>query len=194
MHINPEQRQTLLGQQEAVAQRLRDLPHETLQPYDWVEFRRRAHRRAASSRPGIRGRHAALAAAILLTVAGIAVWTRVTRPNPAPEGVTLSQGDPLSWGRGEWANTTSGMADIRSAAAERWLASLPSEPPVVRVGTRAAVAGLEDRIAQLDDLLSEARVEGTQPASLVALQEQRARLVSSLAQVRYAETLVYESR
>jgi hypothetical protein len=37
-------------------------------------------------------------------------------------------------------------------------------------------------------------VEGTQPASLVALQEQRARLVSSLAQVRYAETLVYESR
>jgi hypothetical protein len=37
-------------------------------------------------------------------------------------------------------------------------------------------------------------VEGTQPASLGALQEQRARLVSSLAQVRYAETLVYESR
>jgi hypothetical protein len=64
----------------------------------------------------------------------------------------------------------------------------------VRVGTRAAVAGLEDRIAQLDDLLSEARVEGTQPASLVALQQQRARLVRSLAQVRYAETLVYESR
>lgn len=193
MHIDPEQRQTLLEQQEAIAQRLRDLPHETLQPYDWGEFRRRAHRRAASSRPGISGRHAALAAAVLLVVAGIAVWTRVTRPNPAPRAVALSQGD-RSWGRGESANTTSGTADVRSAAAERWLASLPSEPPVVRVGTRAAVAGLEDRIAQLDDLLSEARVEGTQPASLVALQEQRARLVSSLAQVRYAETLVYESR
>jgi hypothetical protein len=194
MHIDPEQPQTLLEHQEAIAQRLRDLPHESTQPYDWAEFRRRAHRRAASSRPGMSRRHAALAAAILLVVAGIAVWTRVTRPNPTPRGVALSQGDPRSWGRGESTNPTSGMADVRSAAAEHWLASLPNDPPVVRVGTRAAVAGLEDRIAQLDDLLSEARVEGTQPASLVALQEQRARLVRSLAQVRYAETLVYESR
>jgi hypothetical protein len=56
------------------------------------------------------------------------------------------------------------------------------------------VAGLEDRIAQLDDLLSAARVEGTQPAKLAALERQRARLFSSLVQVRYAETLASESR
>ena len=84
--------------------------------------------------------------------------------------------------------------DSRAAASERWLASLPSEPIVIRVGTRAAVAGLEDRIAQLDDILSAARVEGTQPARLAALEEQRTRLVNSLVQVRYAETLVSESR
>ena len=41
-----------------------------------------------------------------------------------------------------------------AGTAERWLASLPSEPAMVRVGTRAAVMGLEDRIAQVDDLLT----------------------------------------
>jgi hypothetical protein len=82
----------------------------------------------------------------------------------------------------------------RADATERWLASLPSEPGVVRVGTQAAVAGLEDRIAQLDDLLSAARVEGAQPARLALLEQQRARLVNSLVQVRYAQTLVSASR
>ena len=86
------------------------------------------------------------------------------------------------------------VAAARVNATETWLASLPNEPPVVHVGTRAAVTGLEDRIAQLDDILSEARVEGTQPANLMALEQQRARLVNSLAQVRYAETLVSVSR
>lgn len=79
------------------------------------------------------------------------------------------------------------------AAAERWLESRPAEPAVVRVGAYAAVAGLEDRIAQLDDLLSAARAEGMQPSRLSALEAQRTRLVSSLAQVRYAEILVAAS-
>jgi len=65
---------------------------------------------------------------------------------------------------------------------------------VVRVGTRATIAGLEDRIAQLDDFLSMARAEGAQPAKLTAIEEQRTRLVNSLVQVRYAETLVSASR
>jgi len=75
----------------------------------------------------------------------------------------------------------------RARALEMWLASLPPEPVVVRVGTRAAVARLEDRIAQVDDLLTTVRLEGTRPDGLVALQAERARLVGSLAQVRFAE-------
>jgi len=57
------------------------------------------------------------------------------------------------------------------------------------VGTRAAVTGLEDRIAQLDDLLSAARLERAQRARLDALQQERTRLLGALVQVRYAETL-----
>jgi hypothetical protein len=75
----------------------------------------------------------------------------------------------------------------RAKAIETWLASLPREPVVVRVGTRSAVAGLEDRIAQVDDLLTFDGSEGTHPDRIVALRRERARLVGSLAQVRYAE-------
>jgi hypothetical protein len=77
---------------------------------------------------------------------------------------------------------------------EHWLASLPSEPAVVHVGTRAAVTGLEDRIAQVDDLLSAERLDEAHPARLLALQQARTRLVGALVQVRYAETLADESR
>jgi len=95
---------------------------------------------------------------------------------------------PAGLGAGE-AGTAAGTEVM-----EQWLATLPREPAVVRVGTRAAVTGLEDRIAQVDDLLSVARVEQARPARLAALQQERTRLVGTLLQVRYAETLVDESR
>jgi hypothetical protein len=81
------------------------------------------------------------------------------------------------------------LSAARSTAIEGWLASLPREPAVVHVGTRAAVAGLEDRIAQVDDLLTAVRLDRAQPDRLAALQQERVRLVGSLAQVRYAEVV-----
>jgi len=87
----------------------------------------------------------------------------------------------------------SAMAANRSRAIESWLATLPREPAVVRVGTRAAVAGLEDRIAQVDDLMTSIRIDGVQPDHVAALQRERLRLVGSLAQVRYAEVVASES-
>jgi hypothetical protein len=174
MHIDPEQHQNITRQ-------LRSLPQETRQPYDWTEFRRRARERAsAGARRSANGKkYAALAAALVLVIMGVAAWIRVTRPGmPASaESGAISASDPLVLG------PDTGAA--RAAVAE---------PSVVRVGTRATIAGLEDRIAQLDDFLSAARAEGTQPARLTPLEEQRARLVNSLVQVRYAETLVSASR
>jgi hypothetical protein len=83
------------------------------------------------------------------------------------------------------------LAANRMRAIESWLATLPREPAVVRVGPRADVAQLEDNIAEVDDLLTSLRVdEGRRrPDRLAALQNERARLVRSLAQVRYAEVL-----
>ena len=62
------------------------------------------------------------------------------------------------------------------------------------LGPRAAVSGLEDRIAQLDDQLSAARLEPAQAGRLYALQQERTRLMGALVQVRYAETLADAAR
>ena len=166
-----------LEQQQALARRLRELPHAAAQPYDWQEFRHRAERRPRHGIPGAR----AIAAVTVLVLTVVALWTRL----------------------GGWApQSAQPQPDVAAAPApglhildmERWLASLPSEPAVVRVGTRAAVMGLEDRIAQVDDLLSAERLDQAQPARLLALQQARMRLVGALVQVRYAETLADESR
>ena len=179
----------------SVGERLRALPQEA-EPYGWEEFRRRSTRThryggrgAAAEGPALR------AAAAILLIAGATAWAawfggrselsadrpvaaRSSSPTAAP---IVEPGD-----RSESLNA-------RARAAELWLARQPADPAMVRVGAYAAVAGLEDRIAQLDDLLTSARAEGVQPASLSPLETQRARLVSSLAQVRFAETLVANS-
>jgi hypothetical protein len=200
MYIDPEQQQGFverlrMEQQQNIVRRLRNLPQEIRQPYDWTEFRRRAR---AQARAGERQRlneakRVAIAAALILIVVGVAAWLRMTRSSTSVliETVAHAPGIESTESREAFA---AGELNERAALAERWLASLPREPVVVHVGTRAAVTGLEDRIAQLDDVLSAARVEGTQPAKLVALEAQRVRLVNSLVQVRYAETLVAESR
>jgi len=76
-----------------------------------------------------------------------------------------------------------------SPASRQWLDRQPAEPAVVRVGSRLAVANLEDRIAWVDDALSDAQFAHTDAAGVRTLRQERTRLIGSLAQVRYAETL-----
>jgi hypothetical protein len=76
-----------------------------------------------------------------------------------------------------------------SPASRQWLDRQPAEPAVMRVGPRLAVANLEDRIAWVDDALSDAQFAHADAAGMRALRQERTRLVGSLAQVRYAETL-----
>jgi hypothetical protein len=164
-----------------MARALRALPADDERPYGWPEFvARRA--RAASGPHAVGG--GALAVAAALALAGVALWVRFDQTSaPAP----LADGAAAR----EAAGAEAGEAPH---VAQRWLDSLPREPVVVRVGTRADVLNLEDRIAQVDDLLTAGSVRPTQGAHLLALQRERTQLVSSLAQVRYAETLADESR
>jgi len=178
-------------------QRLRTLPAEASPPYNWQEFQRRS----AAARPATDWRPLAAAAALLLFVCAIAVWGRfgagrhvVADSGAVVDGLQSSgrdAGPTASGGPSGLASADATAVDLsaarRSRAIESWLASLPKEPAVVRVGTRAAVAGLEDRIAQVDDLMTSLRIDGMQPDGLADLQRERLRLVGSLAQVRYAE-------
>jgi len=169
--------------QQQLADRLRALPTDAQPPYDWLEFQRRTQLSRAVGAPRFAGlRYVAGAAVLLLLAVGsIALMThshgiRVARV-AAPIVTRLEP------------EVSARVADARAQAAERWLASLPSEPVIVRFGTRVAVSSLEDRIAQVDDLLTAANFGDVQPARLAALQQERGRLVNSLAQVRYAEAL-----
>jgi hypothetical protein len=174
-----------LDQQRSLARRLRELPDEAAQPYDWREFQRRSGTRMRPG-PGRAGGWA-VAAATVLALGVVAVWTRLgggSPPPPRPASAAAARPTPEA----------AQPLGAPTSAMEHWLASLPSEPAVVHVGTRAAVTGLEDRIAQVDDLLSAERLDQAQPARLLALQQARTRLVGALLQVRYAETLADESR
>jgi hypothetical protein len=172
-----------------VAPLLRGLPDAAAQPYDWREFQRRAH-----AAPAAAARVAAmrvLAATIVVVLAVGAAAIRLSggpRPqHPSAATVTADNGAPA-------ATSDLSPAERDEAAAQYWLERLPREPALVHVGTRAAVETLEDHIAQVDDLLSSERARRAPAAQLQTLQRKRAQLVSSLVQVRYAETLADASR
>jgi hypothetical protein len=173
-------------------------------PYDFTEFRRR---RRARSRPTAfvgRDRSLAVAASVIaaLLVTGVAiVRSRHQYTPPAPMGdgaahASLSRrGVPAreaaQSGRGQ--KRPDRLVQARTRVIEGWLAALPHDPAMVRVGEHAAVTSLQDQIAALDDLMSAERVAGAQPGRLGALERQRAQLVSSLAQLQYAEMLASAS-
>ncbi len=172
-----------LSRSGALRQLLRALPEETQPPYDFREFQRRARERRPGAGTGGRGPLFAMAAALaMMSLVLLAVRLATS---PAPRMASDEVAAP-----GSAASAT----NAAPGAVEHWLAGFPDDPALVRVGSRAAVTGLEDRIAQLDDLLSAERVERAQPGRLDALQQERARLVGALIQVRYAETLAAAAR
>ncbi len=154
-----------------LVERLRQLPTQAMPPYHWQEFKRR-WRWSTSRHDTAAWAPAAVAAALLMTIGAAALWSHLGRFGPP-------SADARRWAGNE----------ARELALESWLASLPQEPVVVHVGTRAAVAGLEDQIAEVDDLLTSVRLEGVHPERFEVLQQERARLLGTLAQVRYAEAV-----
>ena len=78
---------------------------------------------------------------------------------------------------------------LPSADAEGWLNDHPRRA-LVRVPAQMAVTELEDQIATMDDQLNAVRLSQTPAPQLAVLQRDRAQLVESLAQVRYAQNLV----
>jgi hypothetical protein len=186
-----------LEQSGALPRLLQALPDNSAPPYDWDEFRSRAERRAVSRRE--RAGSQARAALAVIAVGMVAFALRLGEPlRPATHAsgaATLLEGRGAAGAGSREAPLQATRADPGSTEVlERWLASLPQEPAVVRVGNRVAVTGLEDRLAEVDDLLTAERIDRASPARLLALQRERRELVSSLAQVRYAETLANASR
>jgi hypothetical protein len=165
----------------AIARRLRAAADEpSTAPYDWAEFQRRRHR-SMLTRVIERNRPAAIAAAVLAAVLVTA----------APFIRSSHEHGPVIAAPAVAAHDSTGdlQQQARTRAIEGWLAGLPQDRALVRVGAHAAVTSLQDQIAALDDLMSAERMEGAQRVRLDALERQRSQLVNSLAQVQYAEML-----
>jgi hypothetical protein len=157
---------------------LRSLPEDGALPYDYAEFSHRLQQRRRS------GRGQALAATAVVALAVVALSVRLAATLPGTAGAV-----PPPWLEGSPPPAT--PEHVTPSLGET--AGLPREPAVARLGTRAAVTRLEDRLAQLDDLLSAARVAADAPQALQALQQERTRLLGTLGQVRTAETVVEQS-
>lgn len=174
-----------------IARRLRAAADDASDvPYDWAEFQRRHRRRSRATALVGRERFLAVAASVVaaLLVTGVTLVRSTHRRAPAhPPGATVARIGPND-GVGHRAEQVA-ASQAHTRALEGWLAGLPRDPAVVRVGAHAAVSSLQDQIAALDDLMSAERVAGAEPSRLGALERQRAQLVSSLAQLRYAELL-----
>jgi hypothetical protein len=174
--------------QEVLAQRLRTLATEMRPPFGCGEFERRmrerGQRRASERLVGFAGLAAAAALVALVLVAEWLVAERhpgVRVVGPLGErGVTE---EPLS------PPGPAGLDPEERAARADLIAR---EPAIVRVSTRLAVTGLEDRIASLDDVLNSEQLRNAHDPRLSALRRERAQMLSSLEQVRYAEDLAAE--
>jgi hypothetical protein len=170
-----------------IVQMLRHLPTENTPPIRWKEFKRRQLLKRVRAQAAQRRQFALVAGAAAVMIGALALWRHLPPQQnlAAPQSpvATLPMAHrpivPIAWDE----------AALRSVASERWLATQPAEPVIVRVGTRAAVTNLEDRIAWADDTLTSMRAKGGEAERARALQFERDRLVNSLAQVRYAETL-----
>jgi len=134
-------------------------------PYDFAEFQRRATARAAGPGRGLERvlRVAAMVApvALLLTIAGV------------------------EHRRGAMADDA---GDVVAVAASGETATV--EPALVRVAPTARVIDLEDRIAWLDTMISEAPAAGLSPEERAQLASGRDALAGSLQRVRYAQALL----
>lgn len=82
--------------------------------------------------------------------------------------------------------TTLNALMVESQALEDNLRSLPSQPQLVRAGTAATIAGLEDQIAAIDYRLSEGAVRMSHEQMELYWRE-RVRLMNLLVQLRTAQ-------
>ncbi len=176
----------------ATRRALRALPRLNPPPGVWPQIEGRLMRQRDEQPPVSRpaSQHWPLRAAIAASVAVAAVWIVGRVPEaPLPDTAapaTIVADQPA--GRGPLLGTPAYASLVaESARLERALDGLSNRPRVVRVGTAATIAELEDRIAWIDDRLTLARSLGLSSQEAQALYRQRVELLNALVQVHYAD-------
>jgi hypothetical protein len=164
-------------------ERLRDLPDEAA-PFDYAEFaQRRARRRVQQTQRPLRLLAAALAVLLAGWVFRHGLAPLVGDDFPVADAPLPPLAPPGIAPEAHW------PALLPTVDAQSWLDSHPPRA-LVRVPAQMAVTELEDQIATLDDQLNAERLSHPHAQQLALLQRDRAQMVESLAQVRYAQNMV----
>lgn len=135
-----------------------------------------AARRARQSR-GILRWPVPIAAALFAFAAGLGWWLHATQHDFAQATATEVP-----------AVAATAAVRAENAWLEQLLATLP-ERRVMRGSTAFTVAELEDRLAMLDDRLTRVTLEPNAPERSERLWRERAEVMNSLVQVRYADAI-----
>jgi hypothetical protein len=150
--------------------RLAALPEFAPPAGGWQAVLAARRRRAASAS----SRWPLALAAALAAAVGLGAWLQSERRDPA-----LAAGPAVALP----------VSDAIRAENERleWLLATLPEPRAMRGSTAFTLAGIEDRLAFVDDRLSSVTLEPNAPERAEQLWRERVGLMNSLVQVRYAD-------
>lgn len=171
--------------QKRLRRMLRELPETPAPRAVWQRIEEQGRAEGLLSRRPLFSRYAwragaGLAAAVLLAV------LVVPRPveNPQPE-VFPTEPDYVEQAGNTNLRTLNALM-VESRQLEQDLRALPGEPQVVRAGTAATIAAVEDQIAAIDYRLNNMPVR-TSPAQMEIYWRERVRLMNLLVQLRSAQ-------
>lgn len=166
--------------------RLRNLP-DTMPPRTvWQRIEAQGRAEGLVHAPGMNGRvrwftGAGLAAAVVLAVLQVPLHSGRDEPETFPtEPAYVEQNQPVRL-------RTLNALMVESRQLEADLRSLPAEPQLVRAGTAATIAAVEDQIAAIDYRLNNTPVPMTHEQMELYWRE-RVRLMNLLVQLRAAQT------
>ncbi|HEX5788736.1 MAG TPA: hypothetical protein VFY03_11185 [Woeseiaceae bacterium] len=166
----------------ALLARLASLP-ETMPPRAvWHRIREQAEAEGLLRRPASPPRTlywgAGLAAAVGLVAVLVLEEPAAPTFSPTPENYTVSNSQAVD---------ALAALMVESRQLENDLRALPAEPRVVRAGTQATILELEERIASIDQQLSDP-ASGLSAADREVFWRERVRLMKLLVGLRYAQT------
>lgn len=168
---------------------LRVLPDPEPPPHVWERIRADLDAMPPARRPGATFRRWCGGGAMAASVALAALWLLGGQPGalddpelPPSTTVSTPTGNDRPLAPVNYASLVA-----ESERLERMLGRLPAQRSLMNASTAQAIAGLEDRIAWLDQQITLAAARGVAPEQRMMLWNQRVEMMNALLHVRYAQ-------
>ena len=175
-----------MAERELLHRKLRALPDTPPPRAVWQRIEAQARAEGLVGKPGLNPRFrwlagAGIAAAIVIAVLQAPIGPTGNGEQPFPTvPAYVEQSNPM-------ALRTLNALMVQSQQLEQDLRALPEQPQLVRVGTVATIAAVEDQIAAIDYRLNDSPIRLSH-AQMEVYWRERVRLMNLLVQLRTAQT------